>query len=148
MIILAELLEVEGKPYREKEPQTIGGGHEDNCEVVLDAHPHETSTTDTNDHQHSTQGSSEDVGRKRREFIDLMMSDESAELWRTPFFNQKDLHKRGWSEKLIAQLLGEPDWKTENPHFAGAAPMKCWRQDRVKAIEDSPEFQKCSRRRA
>jgi|ERR1700733_5363761 hypothetical protein len=75
---------------------------------------------------------------KMSKFIDWMMSDESAVI--PPIFSQKDLLGRGWSKRLIAQLLGEPDWTSDNPHGAGFAPMRCWREDRAKLAEDSREF--------
>jgi hypothetical protein len=81
---------------------------------------------------------------KRHKLVDWMMSDDSAKY--PPFFSKKDLLKRGWSGGLIDQLLGEPDWRSPNPHFENAAPMLCWKQDRVLAAENTPAFQEhCSR---
>jgi len=129
-------------------------------QLLLDAHPHETlpteritadgfageEATDIDDCQHPVPGNSQDVRSKRQVWLDWMMSDDSANYPRTPFFSQKDLLKRGWSKRVIAQLLRDPDWRSENPHFAGAAPMLCWRQDRVLAAEDSPAFQESFRK--
>jgi hypothetical protein len=128
--------------------------------LLLDAHPHETlpteritadgftekETGDINDRQHPVPGNSQDVRSKRRKYIDWMMSDDSAHDMGTPFFSKKDLLKRGWSRRLIEQILGPPDWKSENPHFAGAAPMLCWRRDRVREAEDTPAFQESFRK--
>jgi hypothetical protein len=81
---------------------------------------------------------------KRQKFVDWMMSDDSAQC--PPFFSKKNLIQRGWSKGLIGQLLGEPDWRSPNPHFENAAPMLCWKQDRVLTVEDIPFFQEhCSR---
>jgi hypothetical protein len=71
-------------------------------------------------------------------WIDRMMAEESAV--EPPFFSQSDLHKRGWSKRLIAEVLGEPDWMATNPHVPGAARMLCWRQYRVLVAEDTAEF--------
>jgi hypothetical protein len=74
----------------------------------------------------------------KRTFVEWMMSEETAK--RPSFFSQKDLLARGWPKRLIKRLLGDPDFKRENPHFPGTAPMLCWRQDRVLATEDTPAF--------
>jgi len=71
-----------------------------------------------------------------------MMSDETVFDLTTPYFSRSDLLKRGWTTGLIDQLLGPPDWTTENPHGAAFAPMRCWREDRVLLAEDTPEFKK------
>ena len=68
-----------------------------------------------------------------------MKSEESVRT--PPFFSQKDLLERGWRKQLIAELLGEPDWKSPNPHYPNTAPMLCWRQARVLAAEATPAFQ-------
>jgi hypothetical protein len=70
--------------------------------------------------------------------IERMMSEETALI--PLIFSQKDLIGRGWSKRLIAQLLGEPDSTCPNPHGSGLAPMKRWNQDRVVEIEASPAF--------
>jgi hypothetical protein len=75
----------------------------------------------------------------RQKFINLMMSDNSAQS--PAFFSRKDLTKRGWSRGLIDRILGDPDWRSPNPHFENAAPMLCWKQDRVLAAENAPAFQ-------
>jgi hypothetical protein len=50
------------------------------------------------------------------------------------------LKKRGWTEAMIRDLLGEPDWSADNPHYKTAAPMRLWRVQRIDAAETSPEF--------
>jgi hypothetical protein len=77
-------------------------------------------------------------------WIDWMMSDESAEI--PPIFSQKDLLGRGWSKGQIKEVLGEPESTSPNPHGAGYAPMKCWRQSRVLAAEDTPAFRPSRRK--
>ena len=98
--------------------------------IARDALPGGTPPPD--DHQHQMKSA-------RSKWIDWMMSDESAHM-RIPFFTQKDLRKRGWSKRLIEQILGEPHWKAPNPHVPNGAQMKCWRQDRVRTAEETPAF--------
>jgi hypothetical protein len=97
--------------------------------AVLDTRPVVIPPADG--HSHQTRS-----GRKA--WIAWMMSDESAAT--PPFFTQKDLFGRGWSKRLIRDLLGEADWTAQNPHGASFAPMLCWRQDRVLAAEKTPTF--------
>lgn len=76
----------------------------------------------------------------RQTLVERMMSEETAlDLW-TPRFTKKDLKQRGWSDALIHELLGLPDWTEPNPHVPTAAPMCCWRQERVVAVEQSDKF--------
>lgn len=42
---------------------------------------------------------------------------------------------------MITSLLGEPDALKKNPHYAKAAPMRCYAEVRVVAVELSPEFE-------
>jgi hypothetical protein len=79
---------------------------------------------------------------KRSRMIERMMSEETALI--PPIFSQKDLLGRGWSKRLIAQLLGEPDSTSPNPHGSGLAPMKCWNQGRVVAAEATAAFRERS----
>lgn len=46
----------------------------------------------------------------------------------------------GFTERMIAELLGAPDLEKENPVFKCAAPMKLWREDRVRRAMDSDAF--------
>jgi hypothetical protein len=80
----------------------------------------------------------------RSEWIAWMMSDASAAI--SPIFSQKDLLGRGWSKRLIAELLGEPDSTCPNPHGVGFASMRCWRQDRVLLAEETPAFRPSRRK--
>jgi len=65
------------------------------------------------------------------------MSPEMALDLCTSRSNTKDLKQRGWSDALIDDLLGSPGWTEPNPHYATAAPMRCWRQERVLAAEST-----------
>jgi hypothetical protein len=108
--------------------------------AVLDMPPAEISVA--NDHTHQTDP-------ERSKLIAAMMSvDDPALELRAPCFSQSDLLKRGWSMRLIAQLLGGRDWEVPNPHGVGFAPMLCWRKDRVFVAEDTPEFKEHSSRKS
>jgi hypothetical protein len=76
--------------------------------------------------------------------VAAMMSVDPALELRAPCFSQSDLLKRGWSMRLIAQLLGRRDWEAPNPHCAGAAPKLCWRKDRVLEAEETVAFRERS----
>jgi hypothetical protein len=79
-------------------------------------------------------------------FLELMFSDEFASYSREPYFSGSELKRRGWSEKLIDQILGGPDKRLPNPHHPNGAPMRCWKKDRVLATEDTPAFEEFRRR--
>lgn len=81
---------------------------------------------------------SHQTASKRSRMIERMMAVETALI--PPIFSQKDLLGRGWSKRLIKEVLGDPNSTAPNPHGAGFAAMRCWRQDRVMVAEDSPEF--------
>lgn len=78
---------------------------------------------------------------KNQEFVAWIMSDASAFEMQTPYFNQSNLLKRGWSKGLIKRLLGKRDWADTNPHGDGFSEMLCWRADRVLTAEATPDFQ-------
>jgi hypothetical protein len=107
----------------------------DNLRAVLDLPPAEISVA--NDHTHQTDP-------ERSKLVAAMMLDDPAVDLRAPYFSQSDLRKRGWSMRLIAQLLGRRDWEVPNPHGAGFAPMLCWRKDRVLEAEETVAFQERS----
>lgn len=50
------------------------------------------------------------------------------------------LRERGWTDSMIARLLGEPDMTLPNPRYRSAAPMRLYRRERVETIEASVEF--------
>jgi hypothetical protein len=82
---------------------------------------------------------SDQTGSAQSELVARMMADETAFEIATPAFSRSDLLKRGWTKSLI-QLLGPPDWTTENPHGPGFAQMQCYRRDRVVSVEASLAF--------
>lgn len=45
--------------------------------------------------------------------------------------------KRYWTDKMIQDLLGEPDEMADNPHYRSAAPMRLYLLSRVDAIEST-----------
>jgi hypothetical protein len=107
----------------------------DNLRAVLDMPLPEIPSAP--DHTHQTDP-------ERSKLVAAMMLDEPGVYLRAPCFSQSDLLKRGWSKRLIEQLLGGPDWTAPNPHGAGFAPMLCWRKDRVVAAEETLAFQERS----
>ena len=63
------------------------------------------------------------------------------------------LKKRGWTDKLITDLLGEPDQTAPNPVYRSAARMRLYQRQRVEAAEQRPTFiqhinQSANRRRS
>ena len=50
--------------------------------------------------------------------------------------------KRGWTDTMIRNLLGEPDRTARNPHYKSAPPMKLYLLDRVIDAENSVKFTK------
>lgn len=58
------------------------------------------------------------------------------------FYNQSNLLERGWSKKLVNDLLGEPDDFSVNPHYRTGPPVRRYLSSRVMAAESSPQFQK------
>jgi len=57
------------------------------------------------------------------------------------------LKTRGWTEKLIIMLLGEPDKLADNPHWEGGRNMRLYNMKRVKVAEKSEIFTKHLKRR-
>ena len=51
------------------------------------------------------------------------------------------LKTRGWNEKLIAQLLGEPDQWGSNPHYRSGPPSRLFDRERVTQAEAADIFQ-------
>lgn len=50
------------------------------------------------------------------------------------------LKRRGWTEAMIRDLLGQPDEYADNPHYKSAAPRRLWLMRRVTAAEAGPGF--------
>jgi hypothetical protein len=54
-------------------------------------------------------------------------------------FSKSNLLKRGWSERVIAELLGDPDKRGRNAYNWGR-PISLWTRERVIEAETSPIF--------
>lgn len=67
--------------------------------------------------------------------VDQRMSKSSTE-----FISVTGLKQRGWTDKLIKILLGEPDKTAQNPHYRSAAPMRLYLKSRVEEVETSAEW--------
>ncbi len=50
------------------------------------------------------------------------------------------LRRRGWTDAMIREYLGEPDATRPNPRYWSAAPMKLYLAQRAEAAEASPEW--------
>ena len=57
-----------------------------------------------------------------------------------PCWTLPELKKRGWSDRLIRELLGEPDEIKRSLHFWKAPPMQLYVCDRVIAAESDLAF--------
>jgi hypothetical protein len=56
--------------------------------------------------------------------------------------SKAQLKKRGWTDRLIAQLLGPPDETRPNPRRNGPTrPIQLYRRCRVERAEASADFQ-------
>ena len=53
---------------------------------------------------------------------------------------QSTLKARGWTAKLISDLLGEPDKTAPNPHYNKGALMRLYDWERVERAENEEEF--------
>jgi hypothetical protein len=60
------------------------------------------------------------------------------------YITKSTVIKRGWSDKLVAEFLGEPDREVPNPHYASGPPMKLYDEARVIRIEETEAFQTAS----
>lgn len=54
------------------------------------------------------------------------------------------LRARGWTPRMVRQLLGEPDLLRANPYFRTAPQTRLYRVERVEAVEASEEFRAVS----
>ena len=54
--------------------------------------------------------------------------------------NAAQLKRRGWTDKLINDLLGAPDRTAPNPVYRSAARMRLYQRQRVEAAEQHPTF--------
>ena len=57
------------------------------------------------------------------------------------------LRQRGWTEEMIQNLMGEPNFTLPNPHYKNSHPMKFYLPTRVEAAESSEGF-KIARQRS
>ncbi len=53
------------------------------------------------------------------------------------------LRDRGWSPKMVTQLLGEPDLWTRHPEWHSLTPL--WSLERVESLESSDAFRAAQR---
>lgn len=60
---------------------------------------------------------------------------------------KKVLKDRGWNDKLIEQLLGEPDDTAANTYYRSGPPVCLYDVDRVHALESTKEFQEVQQSR-
>lgn len=54
------------------------------------------------------------------------------------------LRRRGWTDAMVRQLLGEPDVQGRDPRRWSVAPVRLYLLARVEAVERTPEFAACS----
>lgn len=59
---------------------------------------------------------------------------------RKDFFNKVELKERGWSERMVLEILKEPDETRENPKYRSGSPTQLFLCDRVKQAEESEQF--------
>jgi len=64
------------------------------------------------------------------------------------YITKTDLKARGWSDSLIAGLLGDHDQERRNPRYRSAAPMRLWLLERVIAGEEHAVFKNYQASRA
>jgi hypothetical protein len=64
------------------------------------------------------------------------------------YFCMNDLRERGWNKTLVAALLGEPDQLKPNPWYRSSPPIRLYRIEKVKAVEESDDFKAHLKRRA
>jgi hypothetical protein len=63
-----------------------------------------------------------------------------VEVRRTHYYLAQ-LKARGWTEGEVRRFLGDPDTTLSNPCWGQGAPMRCYRRERVEAVEQSSEYQ-------
>jgi len=68
------------------------------------------------------------------------MAGKSATKEREEMIPQSWIKKRGWSERLIEDLLGEPDKYAVNMHYMSGPRVKFYRLSRVEAAESSEDY--------
>ena len=84
------------------------------------------------------QGGTGGVSRPRQnhlDHLDAMGERAATEINGAVLAALSTLKKRGWTEGLVAKVLGEPDVLLDNPVYRTAAPMRTWYSHRVWAAE-------------
>jgi hypothetical protein len=65
----------------------------------------------------------------------------STNSYKNDFITQSDLKAiRGWTDKLIKKYYPVADKKKANPHYRNASPMKLYKIQSIKEIENTAEF--------
>jgi len=84
------------------------------------------------------QGGTGGVSRPRQnhlDHLDAMGERAATEINGAVLAALSTLKKRGWTEGLVAKVLGEPDVLLDNPVYRTAAPMRTWYSHRIWAAE-------------
>ncbi|MEV3992566.1 hypothetical protein AB0J57_27010 [Streptomyces sp. NPDC049837] len=63
---------------------------------------------------------------------------------RLTFLTLGGLRRRGWTDAMVRDLLGEPDVQGRDPRRWSVAPVRLYLLARVEAVERTPEFAACS----
>ncbi|WP_290111016.1 hypothetical protein [Streptomyces ficellus] len=60
------------------------------------------------------------------------------------FLTLAGLRKRGWTDAMVRDLLGQPDVQGRDPRRWSVAPVRLYLLARVQAVERAPEFAACA----
>ena len=64
-------------------------------------------------------------------------------------YSQSELLRRGWTDTLVRDLLGEPHWLAPNPKYPNSgAPMRLWDRQRVVPLERTSVWRERRSKRA
>lgn len=55
-------------------------------------------------------------------------------------YSPNALHERGWTDAMIAEVLGWPDHEVENPYYSGSNMMRLYAIERVRRAEVKEAF--------
>jgi hypothetical protein len=92
----------------------------------------------SNDKETATEPS---PAQHRGSLLDRWMDDDTAKLRHHRYYTRTALGGRGWNDRLIAELLGDPDHTGPNPHFPDSGGhMRLWLIERVEKAEAEPAF--------
>ena len=78
--------------------------------------------------------------KRREERIEAEKNKPPKPPWKPTTYCKSDLLKRGWTQRMIDDLLPPPTLKS-NPHYRSAPPMLLWQIDLVEKTEQSEAFQ-------